>query len=126
MNYYDNEDLTISEDMYIAYKLIMNDYKIKYVADSIIIHSHNFNFKDLYARYYDTGIFFKKNKHLDKYGTNKSGIKMAKYVLSRIFQEKDFGAFIRFGPNMIARFAGMTMGKIINYNHNIKEKYCEK
>lgn len=112
LNYYDNKDLSISEDMYIAYKLIMNDYKIKYVADSVIIHSHNFKFKELYKRYYDTGIFFKENNYLDKFGTNKTGGSMAKYVLKRILQEKDFGAFFRFWPDMIARFVGMKVGKI--------------
>lgn len=111
LNYYDNKDLSISEDMYIAYKLIMNDYKIKYVADSVIIHSHNFKFKELYKRYYDTGIFFKENSYLDKFGTNKTGGGMAKYVLKRILQEKDFEAFLRFWPDMIARFVGMKMGK---------------
>ena len=30
LNYYDNKNLSINEDMYIAYKLITNDYKIKY------------------------------------------------------------------------------------------------
>lgn len=112
LNYYDEKNLSISEDMYMAYKLIMNDYKIKYVADSVIIHSHNFKFKELYKRYYDTGIFFKENSYLDKYGTNKTGGGMAKYVLKRIIQEKDFGAFIRFWPDMIARFIGMKMGKL--------------
>ena len=37
---------------------------------------------------------------------------MAKYVLKRIIQEKDFGAFIRFWPDMIARFVGMKLGKL--------------
>lgn len=113
LNYYDNKNLSISEDMYIAYKLIMNDYKIKYAADSVIIHSHNFKFKELYKRYYDTGIFFKENSYLDKYGTNKTGGGMAKYVLKRILQEKDLGAFIRFWPDMVARFIGMKMGKYL-------------
>lgn len=111
LNYYDNKNLSISEDMYIAYKLIMNGYKIKYVADSVIIHSHNFKFKELYKRYYDTGIFFKENSYLDKFGTNKTGGGMAKYVLKRILQEKDFGAFTRFWPDMFARFVGMKVGK---------------
>ena len=111
LNYYDDKNLSISEDMYIAYKIIMNGYKIKYVANSEIIHSHNFKFKELYKRYYDTGIFFKENSYLDKFGTNKTGGGMAKYVLSRILQEKDFEAFIRFWPDMIARFVGMKMGK---------------
>lgn len=112
LNYYDKKNLSISEDMYIAYKLIMNGYKIKYVADSIIIHSHNFKFKELYKRYYDTGRFFKENDYLDKFGTNKTGGGMAIYVIKRIFQENDLGAFIRFWPDMIARFVGMKMGKI--------------
>jgi len=111
LNYYDDKNLSISEDMYIAYKLIMNGYKIKYVADSVIIHSHNFKFKELYKRYYDTGIFFKENSYLDEYGTNKTGGGMAMYVIKRILQEKDFGAFIRFWPDMVARFIGMKMGK---------------
>ena len=111
LNYYDDKDLSISEDMYIAYKLIMNGHKIKYAADSIIIHSHNFKFKELYKRYYDTGIFFKENSYLDEYGTNKAGGGLAVYVLKRILQEKDFGAFLRFWPDMIARFLGMKFGK---------------
>lgn len=113
LSYYDNKDLSISEDMYIAYKLIMNGYKIKYVADSVIIHSHNFKFKELYKRYYDTGIFFKENSYLDKFGTNKTGGGMAKYVLKRILQDKDLGAFIRFWPDMVARFVGMKVGKYL-------------
>ena len=112
LNYYDDKDLKINEDMYIAYKLIMNNYRICYCADSIVIHSHNFKFKDLYKRYYDTGIFFKENAYLDKFGTNKSGSGMAKYVLKRIIQEKDIVAFFKFFPDMIARFIGMKIGKL--------------
>ena len=58
---YDGKKLVISEDMYIAYKLIMNGYKIKYCADSEVVHSHNFTLKQQYKRYYDTGRFFKEN-----------------------------------------------------------------
>ena len=111
LNYYDQKNLTINEDMYIAYKLIMNGYKIKYEAESVVIHSHDFKFKQLYKRYYDTGVFFKENSYLDQYGTNKTGGNMAKYVLKRIIQEKDFGAFLRFFPDMLARFLGMKNGK---------------
>lgn len=112
INYYDVKNLKINEDMYLAYKLIMNGYKIKYVAESVIIHSHDFKFKELYKRYYDTGIFFKENSYLDEYGTNKAGGGMAKYVLKRIVQEKDASALMRFVPDMVARFFGMLNGKL--------------
>ena len=42
LNGYDNKNLVISEDMYIAYKIIMNGYKIKYCAESEVVHSHDF------------------------------------------------------------------------------------
>ena len=73
--------------MYIAYKLITNDYKIKYVAESVVYHSHNFKLKEIYDRYKLTGKFFKENSYLDQYGTTGSGASLAKYVLKRILQE---------------------------------------
>lgn len=46
LNGYDNKNLPINEDMYIAYKLIMNGYRIKYCADSVVYHSHNFKLRE--------------------------------------------------------------------------------
>ena len=73
LNGYDNKHLPISEDMYIAHKLIQNGYKIKYCHKSEVIHSHDFTLKEIYDRYKLTGEFFKQNSYLDNYGTNKSG-----------------------------------------------------
>ena len=108
---YDNKDLPISEDMYIAYKIIMSGKKIKYCADSVVNHSHNFTLKELYNRYKLTGKFFKENNYLDKYGTNSSGANLAKYVLKRILKEKRIGLLFRFPFDMGARFIGMKVGK---------------
>lgn len=112
LNGYDQRKLPISEDMYIAYKLIMNGYRIKYCADSKVIHSHNFTLKQIYDRYYLTGEFFKKNDYLNKYKVNNSGFGMAKYVLKRALQDKNWKALIQFLPNMGARFIGMKIGKL--------------
>lgn len=109
---YDGKDLPISEDMYLAYKLIMNGYQIKYCADSEVIHSHQFTLKQLYNRYKLTGKFFKQNAYLDKYGTNQSGGKMAMYIFKRILQDKNVKAMIRFLPDMAARWVGMKIGKM--------------
>ena len=111
LNGYDNKNLPISEDMYIAYKLIMNDYKIKYCAESEVIHSHDFSLKEVYDRYKLTGQFFKQNSYLDKYGTTKSGGGLAKYILKRALQDKNIKVLFKFVPNMAARFIGMKVGK---------------
>lgn len=112
LNCYDGKKLPTNEDMYIAYKLINNGYKIKYCADSVVEHSHKFTFKQLYKRYYDTGIFFKENSYLNKYKVNQAGGGMALYVLKRAVQDKNFGVLMRFIPDMAARYIGMKMGKI--------------
>lgn len=108
---YDQKNLPINEDMYFAYKLIMNGGIIKYCADSKVIHSHDFTFKQQYDRYYLTGHFFKENEYLNQYKVNDSGLAMAKYVLKRAIQEKNVKVLIKFFPNMIARFIGMKKGK---------------
>lgn len=108
---YDSKKLTISEDMYLAYKLITNGYKISYESDSIVYHSHNFTLKQIYDRYKLTGMFFKENSYLDKYGTNSSGADLAKYVLKRIVQEKNIKMFFRYPFDMAARLFGMKAGK---------------
>ena len=111
LNGYDGKNLPISEDMYIAHKIIMNGYRIKYCADSVVYHSHKFTLKQLYDRYKLTGQFFKQNKYLDKYGTNKSGGGLAKYILKRAIQDRNIKVLLRFIPDMSARFIGMKVGK---------------
>lgn len=111
LNGYDQKKLPISEDMYIAYKIIMNGYKIKYCADSVVYHSHNFKLKEIYDRYKLTGKFFKENNYLDQYGTTGSGAQLAKYVLKKILQEHRFCLLFRYPFDMAARLFGMKAGK---------------
>lgn len=109
---YDGNNLPISEDMYIAYKIIMNGYRIKYCSDSVVYHSHNFSLRELFNRYRLTGNFFKQNSYLDQYGTTESGANLAKYILKRIIQEKRFLLLLRYPFDMAARIIGMKVGKI--------------
>jgi len=111
LNGYDNKNLPISEDMYIAYKIIMAGYKIKYCASSEVVHSHNFTLKEIYNRYKLTGKFFKENNYLDKYGTTSAGGGLAKYILKRAIQELNIKVLLRYPFDMAARLHGMKVGK---------------
>ena len=108
---YDGKKLPINEDMYFAYKLITNGYKIGYESEAIVYHSHNFSLKELYDRYKLTGNFFRENSYLDQYGTTKAGGGLAKYVLKRALKEVNIKVLIRFPFDMGARFIGMKVGK---------------
>jgi len=111
LNGYDGKNLPISEDMYFAYKIIMNGYKIKYCANSVVYHSHKFKLKEIYDRYKLTGKFMKENDYLDKYGTTGSGADLAKYILKRAWQDKNIKVLVRWLPDMAARYLGMKAGK---------------
>lgn len=110
LNGYDGKDLPTNEDMYIAYKLIMNGYKIKYAADSKVIHSHELSFRDTFNRYRDIGIFFKENKYLNKYSANDRGISVFFYIVKRIKEEKKLYLLPKVFSNFVARFIGVKIG----------------
>lgn len=109
---YDNKDLPTNEDMYFAYKLINNGYRIKYAADSQIIHSHNLTIKQTFKRYKDIGEFFAQNQYLQKYSAGKRGKDVLLYIIKRSIQDKRpliiFDAIMDFAT----RFVGMRIGKM--------------
>ena len=111
LNAYDGKRMPTNEDMYFAHKLIYAGYKIKYCADSEVYHSHDFTYKQLYKRYYDTGIFFKQNPYLKKYKGNESGFDLAKYVFKRSLEEKNITVLLNLLPNFGVRFIAKFLGE---------------
>lgn len=112
LNGYDNKDLITNEDMYFAYKLIMNNYRIKYCADSVVVHAHSFTVKQLFRRYFDTGVFFADNQYLDKYKADDSGFKLFFYTLKHAVRDKNLKVIVTLVPNFAARFIGMKLGRM--------------
>lgn len=108
---YDGIDLPMSEDMYLAYKLIMQGYKIQYAADAKAYHSHDMSFRQVYDRYWRTGMFMKMNPQIEAYGARKEGGGMAKYLLKRVIEDRRVGLLVRFPLDMAVRYIGMQHGK---------------
>lgn len=111
LNAYDGKMLLISEDMYFAQKLIVEGYRIKYCAESEVYHSHDFRLRELFKRYFDTGVFFETNSQFDKYSGNSNGIKMARYIFRRAVEEKNVKVLFRILPDFSARFLGSNLGR---------------
>lgn len=109
---YDGKNLPTNEDMYFAYKLIMNGYKIKYASESKVIHSHELSFKDTFNRYVDIGRFFDENSYLNEYSTNERGIDVFIYIIKRIYEEKKIYLLPKVFMNFVARFVGMKIGHL--------------
>lgn len=49
--------IILSEDMYVATKMLQADWQIAYVADAQVYHSHNYTIWQEFQRYFDIGVF---------------------------------------------------------------------
>ncbi|CAM3712321.1 glycosyltransferase [Rahnella victoriana] len=47
----------LCEDMYFTAKAVLSGYKVAYVSDAIVRHSHNYSPLEEFKRYFDIGVF---------------------------------------------------------------------
>lgn len=108
---YSGYDIMMGEDMLYSKIILDNGYKKKYCADAVVEHSHRYTLKQLYKRYYDTGVFHSKVKIFDEYKSTDSGIKLALYVLKQALKHFDIPVLFRWLPDMTSRYLGMRKGR---------------
>ncbi len=85
------ENVIMFEDMLFAAKLIEKGYKIAYVPEAKVIHSHHYSLLQHLKRYYQAGVSFQKNDWFMKYaGANKEGITFLKEEMKYLFKEKKY------------------------------------
>ncbi len=77
------DNTILSEDMYLAAKMILAGYKIAYSSEACVRHSHNYTPIQEFKRYFDIGVFHADNKFIMQYfgGAGGEGVK---YVVSEI------------------------------------------
>ena len=51
------QNTILSEDMYVAAKMLLHDWKVAYVADAAVYHSHDYTVIQEFKRYFDIGVF---------------------------------------------------------------------
>ena len=111
LNGYDHADMMMNEDMYYSKKILDSGYCKGYAADAVVEHSHAFSFRQLYARYYETGRWFAEHPEFDEYDAVDSGLKLAFYILKMAIKDINFPVLIRWLPDMAARYLGLKMGR---------------
>ena len=51
------EHVILSEDMYVAARMLLKGWKVAYAGDACCRHSHNYTMAEEFRRYFDTGVF---------------------------------------------------------------------
>lgn len=111
-------DLILGEDTYAGAKMILNDYKLAYVSDAKVYHSHSYSVLQEFKRYFDIGVFHESEKWiLESFG--KAEGEGMKYVKSEIKYLLSNGAwyllpefFVRNGMKYIGYKLGQKYKKL--------------
>jgi len=103
------------EDTVVTAKLLRKGHKIAYVSESMVHHSHDYNLRDEFKRYFTMGIARKSYQDLIacKSGDNKRGASFFKEMIKRLIKEKPYlipYAFISNAVKFVAFHSGRFYG----------------
>lgn len=102
------ENTVLSEDMYFAAKAVLSGYKIAYVANAEVRHSHNYSPIEEFKRYFDIGVFHHDESWIRKEfgGAGEEG---KKFIIS------EFRYLLKNAPFWIPRACITNFFKILGY-----------
>lgn len=107
-----NRPCNTNEDMFMAAKLIRAGYKVAYVADAEVLHSHNLTLCEQYKRNKEIGISLAENSELLLNASDTSeGIRLVESVSMQLLKEGKIFEFGRFGLDCAARLLGNRNGR---------------
>lgn len=74
----------LSEDMYVAAKMLIAGWKVAYASDAICRHSHNYTITEEFRRYFDQGVFHAREAWIRENfgGAGGEGLRYVKSELS--------------------------------------------
>jgi len=112
VDYFD-DGLIVGEDNHITAKLLVKGYKVAYVADAEVYHSHSYNLLQEFQRYFDIGVFHTTEYWiLETFG--KAEGEGNKYIKSQLAYLMRHKAYIKF-PEFILRnglkYLGYKLGR---------------
>ena len=110
-NGYHGYDIMMSEDALYSKIILDAGYKKKYCGDAVVEHSHKYTLKQLYKRYYDTGVFQSQVTFFKDVKMEGAGMSLAMYVLKQALKHFDIPVLFRWMPDMAARYLGLKKGK---------------
>lgn len=107
----------VSEDMYVAAKMLMKGDKITYIADACAYHSHDYTLWQEVQRYFDIGVFQQQESWIRaEFGEAEGeGLRLVKEQLNYLVKNNYIGCI----PKAIIANAA----KLIGYRLGMCEKY---
>lgn len=104
-------DAFFAEDQITAGRMLLAGWKLVYAADARVFHSHGYSIREEFSRYFDVGVFHRRNGWLrDKFGTAEGeGLRYLRNELAYLWQ-CERSAIPSSGVRTLAKYAGYRLG----------------
>jgi rhamnosyltransferase len=107
------EGIRANEDMLLAAKIISHGYKVAYVPEAVVIHSHNYSLLKQFKRYYNIGLSLKNNAWILKdIKAEAEGIQFVKEQLRFVMRQHKYLWIPYIFLETITKYAGFRIGLI--------------
>ena len=101
-----------NEDLLYGAKAVLNGYGVRYEAKARVYHSHNLGLADQFHRNFDNAVSQAEHPEIFKsVSSEKEGMKLVKYCISRMKEDKKLYLVPYFALNCACRYAGFFLGK---------------
>lgn len=106
----------LSEDMYVAAKMLLAGWKVVYSSDACVYHSHNYSIAQEFSRYFDQGVFHSRENWIRETFGNAEG-EGKKFVISEIKY------LLKSSPWCIPSAMFRTFSKYLGYRLGFHEQW---
>jgi rhamnosyltransferase len=105
------ENIIMFEDLLFSAKAILNGYKIAYVPEAKVWHSHNFSLTQQFRRYLDAGISLRNNAWIFEHAkANREGAEFLKQEIAYLSKNRQYQWIPYAIAESVFKFAGFWLG----------------
>ncbi len=109
----------LSEDMYVAAKMLLNKWSVAYCSDAIVYHSHDYTIWQEFKRYFDIGVFHSRESWIRAIFGEAEG-EGKKYIVS------EFKYLIERNIMLIFPMIIRDIMKFLGFRLGMKERFINK
>lgn len=107
------EGIKANEDMLISAKLIVNGYKVAYVPEAKVIHSHHYSLLKQFRRYFNIGSSLKGNRWIFNYARPEGeGLRFIKEQIRFVVDQRRSFWIPYIFLESVTKYAGFKIGLI--------------
>ncbi len=107
----------LSEDLYVAARLILAGYRTMYNAEAKVLHAHSFTPWGIFRRYFSIGVFYAENRWLREFGGRGDTLRFV--VEELIFLSEHHPLWV---PYAVVENVARLLGLLLGYNYRFLPK----